>query len=175
MLLKKAKYNGEVIHLYSFELNHPEAIGEWLAKEARNYGVYIKVHWVNYANGMSLANDADIMLARDIGNNDPLISFLSCFYMKSLVFNRFFGEMWLKVEPYLERLRYEENGDKQIEFIQHIEHIIRQHHLIVYLFHPKESSSFHSLMKEIHMDHFGFADLRKLWLDEQMRLGDGSL
>nr|WP_224749690.1 ABC transporter substrate-binding protein [Polycladospora coralii] len=164
-LIKKSGYQGEEISfVYKIRTFEPDVA--WFVQQAEEVGIRIRPMYSSACHEVQ-DDQADLIMGRDVGSDD-LLSFLDWFYNQSLLSQRTgLVHHWKQVEIHLDHIKFENDEEKRKVRMNELEAYIRKNFLLLYVDHPIEQNGFNTMMKDIHLDRFGFLDMRKLWLDEK--------
>lgn len=166
-LLKDSGYDREILTLYT--LNNPRAVEEanWFVKEAEKRGIRLRLVQFNIENFYlnTPETEADMMFMGEVSSNDLHLSFLSAFYNESLLFRRFLSqENLVYIEESLEKFKRESDRRKREHWIKKVESYLRDGNLILFQHHPIKNRIFHSMIRDIRFESYGYVDFRKLWI-----------
>ncbi|MFT4412409.1 ABC transporter substrate-binding protein [Fredinandcohnia humi] len=164
-LLEESGYRGEVLTL--FTVNNPGFINmaEWLKKEGAQIGINFTIQLFTLEELYEpIIEEADLLFMGEVASTDYHLSFFGAFLNKALIFNRFFTPDHLQIiSDYFDQMKQEVDRDKRESVIEKVEEFIRKENLFLYLYHPVKKRIFHSMIKDVEFDSYGYVDFRKVW------------
>lgn len=165
-LLQKAGYRGETLKLYTFDKPKYREEAEWIKSEAASEGLKLDIQSFTFDDYYNpKLNEADILLMGEVASTDFHLSFIGAFLSKALFTNRFFSDKQIaEVRGYIERIKQGRDKEEREYWIEETENFIRRENLLLYLYHPVRTRTFHPMIKDIEFESFGYVDFRKLWI-----------
>lgn len=165
--LDESGYQGEPLNLYIPDSPIVREECTWLQNKARLYGLQLNLKEFKMGDLYSskLQEDADLLSLGEVASEDTHLSFIGAFLSESLIFRRFFPKKQLRtIEMYLEEMKREKTIHAREKWIDRVEEIIRDEHLLIFTHHPFRNRMFHPMIKDVHYQLYGHVDLRKLWI-----------
>lgn len=166
-LLQSSPYQGEELQLYS--LNFPQAIEEaqWLIDEAKQYGIHFNLHTFSLDSlyQENVHQNADLSFMGEVASTDIYLSFLGAFYNKALKFRKLLSDEHLDfIDRKLEDFKHQTTTLAQVAIMENIEAYLRDHHLVIFQYHPLKKRAFDPMIRDIRFQSFGYVDFQKLWI-----------
>ncbi|KGX83860.1 SgrR family transcriptional regulator [Pontibacillus marinus] len=166
-LLQNSPYKGEELQLYS--LNFPQAIEEaqWFINEAKQYGIHFNLHTFSLDSlyQENVHQHADLSFMGEVASTDIYLSFLGAFYNKALKFRKLLSDEHLNfIDKKLEDFKHQTTTLAQVSIMEDIEAYLRDHHLVIFQYHPLKKRAFDPMIRDIRFQSFGYVDFQKLWI-----------
>ncbi|MDN4526040.1 ABC transporter substrate-binding protein [Fictibacillus fluitans] len=166
-LLNKSTYNGKVLTFnYQNYTNEGLREAKWIQNRFREAGIYVNP--VPYSLLDSEELDGEMISKGEVLERDAQYGFLSFLKgersMRSLLTSEQLGIL----DHYLEQFLQEESYDTREEIIDSIETYLFNEKILLHLYHIAKEWNYPALLKGVHLNDFGWADFRTLWVKPEI-------
>lgn len=172
--LRESGYSGEVLKLYYLDRKDLLEDAQWLQLRCQSIGLNITLHPIPFTDYFSTEADqqADLLLICESLEDDTEWGYLRLFQDESSFLCRLFNHEqrgWL--EMCLRRFVQLSSPEARSEVIDQIEQRMRDEDWIMFGYHLNKVSQYHSALKGVSLDSFGWIDFSKLWIKHELLHG----
>ncbi|MDP5275976.1 ABC transporter substrate-binding protein [Chengkuizengella axinellae] len=167
-LLQASGYQGELLAVYTKNIDTEIQKAEWLVAEADEVGIKLeyKVFDMDDFYSPLLDQDADLLFASEVSSYDHHLSFIEALSNKTNLFQRFLSKEHISdMEHLLSKMKFEADKNMREYWMDQIEQYFRQDHLILYLYHPRIQRTFNHTIQDSEFEALGYDDFRKAWIN----------
>ncbi|WP_188176609.1 SgrR family transcriptional regulator [Paenibacillus sedimenti] len=172
--LRESGYSGEALKLYYLDKKEFLKDAQWLQLRCHSIGLHITIHPIPFADYFSTDADreADLLLICESLEDDTEWGYLRLFQDESSFLHRFFNHeqhAWLGMcfRKFVQLPTPKARG----EVIDRIEQRMRDEDWIMFGYHINKVSKYHSALKGVSLDSFGWIDFSKLWIKQKAAMG----
>ncbi len=165
-LLLASGYMGEVIIIATKNKKEEREEAEWLQSRGASVGLQIKLHLLNEFDSTEIKNNADVLLAEEVLEDDWQWGMINYFNNKSnYLFNLLKGEQLAQLEHVLKDFSQLPKSGRVV-LLDRAEGILREDNWIIYGCHINKRAQLNQSLFGLHTGSFGFLDISKLWIKE---------
>lgn len=167
-LLQISGYQGETLHLFTYDRHQPDA--EWVKMAAARYGIVIQVTILGWNEILCEQNmhQADCILFEAVWGENELSKLE--LYQSDFSFLR--QHLDSKTAEYVDRkieaiLTLSNKKDRSTQFSE-IEAQLLEEQAVVFLVHKNIDSTFHSSIKGVQLNARGHVDFKNIWIKPEL-------
>jgi MarR-like DNA-binding transcriptional regulator SgrR of sgrS sRNA len=169
-LLGDASYNGETLHLYTFDdLDHVEDV-QWIRERCAAYGVVIEAHFctVPELSHNELILQADLILDGSTVSENLDLSLLDLYLTEnSFIKNHLSRELAEFVQERITLLRKNSSLQARLDIWQEIEQELLSHHAYLGLYRNQAQLLSHPELQGVALNAQGWSDFRQMWFKQR--------
>jgi MarR-like DNA-binding transcriptional regulator SgrR of sgrS sRNA len=164
-LLERSNYNGETLHLYSFQdTDHVEDC-TWIQNECRKYGIIIEVSFLHAEQLLQIATIRDADLIHDSATLDEKmeLSFLHLLLSEnSPLHQHIHDELGTIISKNIDKLLVEE-AKRRIKSLEEIEKLLLEEINIIPLYRHHIHIDHHETVQNVQLNEQGWIDFYDVW------------
>ncbi|MFD2612231.1 SgrR family transcriptional regulator [Paenibacillus gansuensis] len=176
-LLSESGYQGEPIHLYSYNKHSKDVY--FIQKECAAFGIQVEVHVISWTDmsRFDYMSKADMVFFCVI-LEDEQVSISETYRSRNCtIANHLSPELSGEVNRILDQVPMEASGLKRQAMLDRIEALLMEHNALTFLSHSKLDTSFHPSVRGLSFNSVGWMDFRHIWIKpsfEELRTGNGT-
>lgn len=163
-LLQASGYKGEVVTIATKDKKEEREEALWLQARGAAVGLQMKLYFINEFHTEEMKNNAEILLAEEVLEDDWQWGIINYFNNKSNYLNSLLKEEQLAILNHeLKDFSQLPKADRII-LLDRAEGILRDNHWILYGCHMNKRAQLNQSLFGLHTGSFGFLDISKLWI-----------
>ncbi len=164
-LLQASGYQGEVLALYTYEGSSNEADAEWVQLQCREAGIVLEVHVLPIEELKRRAAEADMIISGEVFDEDLQFGLVEAFQQEA----SFFRAHWAPslrdaVDGQIARVLQEEDREQRMRLLEEVEELLKRECAVVFLYHSRQSTTYHSALEGVSLNALGWVDYREIWI-----------
>ncbi|RXT06262.1 SgrR family transcriptional regulator [Ammoniphilus sp. CFH 90114] len=164
-LLANSDYQGEKLQLYTYSVAKNKTDAEWIREVCAQMGITIEVtsFEISELSQPHVTAEADMILG-GVVSEENLEFFLLDFFRSShsFLYNHA-GYMQPHIDQQVSGLLNEPSREKRMIKLLQLENDLRDEYAVLFLYHARQSSTFHTSLKGVSLNSLGWVDYRELW------------
>jgi MarR-like DNA-binding transcriptional regulator SgrR of sgrS sRNA len=165
-LLNKSTYNGETLHLYTFDdLDHHED-AEWITERCQSFGITVKPTYMSDQELLKIETmrKADIIHDSATMGEQFAVSFLHLLFAdNSFIFNHLTDELIGELKKMVKRFFGETCEENQRMILHDIQKQLLDHHAVIPLYRNEAYVNTDKRVQNVKVNTRGWIDLSHIW------------
>lgn len=163
-LLRASGYEGEVITLATRDKKEEREEALWLQARGASVGLQMKIYPIDEFHKEDIRNNAEILLAEEVLEDDWQWGIINYFNNKSNYLNGLLKEEQLTMlNDELKDFAQLPTADRVV-LLDRAEGVLRNNHWVLYGCHMNKRAQLNQSLFGLHTGSFGFLDISKLWI-----------
>ncbi|TQK49663.1 MarR-like DNA-binding transcriptional regulator SgrR of sgrS sRNA [Brevibacillus sp. AG162] len=159
-------YQGQTMQLYTYEGAGNENNAEWLQKHLADCGICVDVTVlpIEELKKPEIIQQADMVVAGEVFDEQWVLGMVE-FFKSDVSFSR---QLWNpalreRIDQELSALMLEREVTGQRHHLQEVERILREQCAMLFLYHTRQHSAYHSALAGVSLNALGLVDYKNIW------------
>lgn len=165
-LLQASGYRGEVLKLYTYQGSGNEPDAAWVKQQCKRLGIEVEVSAlpIEQLKRNSVAPEADMILAGEVFDDDLHLGLVEM-YLRENSFIRYHASPALRemFDSKIANALQEEKKARRLKRLMEIEEELKNEQAILFLYHTRQSSTFHPSLKGVSLNSLGWVNYKDIW------------
>lgn len=163
-LLVASGYRGETLTLATKDKREEREEALWLQARAASVGLQIELYLFNEFNAANIKNNAEILLAEEVLEDDWQWGMVNYFNNKlNYLFSMLRDDQILLFSDVLTDFTQSPKAER-IKLLDQAESVLRDNYWVLYGCHMNKKAQLNQSLFGLHTSSFGFLDISKLWI-----------
>jgi SgrR family transcriptional regulator len=166
-LLGKSDYRGDLLHLYTYEMQSNELNANWLKRELGVLGINIDIVIlpIHQLASPFVLEKADMIVAGEVLGVQPDVELVEMYtFRNGFIYNHLGKSQFRTVHQYISLCKKEENREKRKQYLINLQEELKEQHQLLFLYHTKQtvkhSHSLHGMM----LNAWGKVEYKDIWI-----------
>ncbi|KAA0546925.1 hypothetical protein FZW96_13105 [Bacillus sp. BGMRC 2118] len=165
--LQKSSYNGELLELYTYEMESNIVNAHWIQKELNQIGVKVKVTIlpIKELARKEIIDKIDMIFTGEVLGVQPDISLIETLTYRNGYIHNHVSEVHIHViNQAINRCKKESSFTKRMDHLMNLEKQLRKSYSLIFLYHTRHTLQHSQAMSGIMLNAWGKVDYKNVWV-----------
>ncbi|MBM6618022.1 ABC transporter substrate-binding protein [Bacillus suaedaesalsae] len=170
--IQKSSYKGELLELYSYEMESNIVNTNWIKRELSQIGVNVTVTIlpIKELARKEIIENIDMIFTGEVLGVQPDISLIeSLTYRDGYIHNHVSENQKNVVIHTIDRCKQETSFEKRMEHLMALEEQLRKTYTLIFLYHTRQTIQHSQEMSGIMLNAWGKVDYKNVWVKGHIR------